>query len=221
VPPPPASAPLVDIRASLIPDVPVPGLPAVSLFSGAAGGPALQPSMPEITVSEAPLGRASLAAIRHEVASAPAITVTEGALGRESMVAIRRDVASGGSVPDIVVGEAPLGRESMVAIRRDVAAGGSAPEISVTEVAAGRATLAAIEMDNLPRPPSSPEAIRVELVSMPEVDVSEGGRATLPWVEMPADTKRAADAAGVGRKLAAPKISLKLEEGDEEGGRGR
>jgi hypothetical protein len=176
-PPPRASMPLIDIRPSIIPGVPVPGLS----------------SLPEITMGEAPLGR-------------------------ESLVAVHREVASGGSAPEIRVSEAPLGRESLVAIRRDVASGGSAPEIAVGEASLGRATLAAIDMDALPRAPSSPDAIRVELVSMPDVDVPAGGRSTLPWVELPGDAKRAVDAAGLGRKLAPPKVTIKLEDGDEEGG---
>ena len=37
-------------------------------------------------------------------------------------------------------------------------------------------------------------------------------RQTVPWVELPGDTKRAADAAVLGRRLASPKVTLKLEE---------
>src|SRR6185437_2339121 len=40
-------------------------------------------------------------------------------------------------------------------------------------------------------------------------------RLTVPWVELPGDTKRAADAAVMGRNLAPPKVSLKLEEADD------
>ncbi len=38
---------------------------------------------------------------------------------------------------------------------------------------------------------------------------------TVPWVELPGDTKRAADAAVFARKLAPPRVTLKLEEADE------
>jgi hypothetical protein len=123
------------------------------------------------------------------------------------------------SAPDIVVGEAPLGRESMIAVHRDRLAGSSAPEISLGEAPLGRESLAAIDAEGKPRPISSPEAIRVELVSAPELAgelaPAAAGRATMPWVEPPADTKRAADAAKLGRGLAAPKVTIKLEEADE------
>ena len=59
---------------------------------------------------------------------------------------------------------------------------------------------------------------------MPESELflAQGGprpaatsRATVPWVELPTDTKRAADAAIVARNLAPPKVTLKLEEADD------
>ena len=201
VPPPPdsapVSAPFIDLRASLIPDVPRASPRIASL-----------PSVPEISVSEAPLGRESLAAIRRDASaggSAPDITVGESALGRESLAAIRRESGAGRSLPDITLGEAPLGRESLAAIELD---GGGRPKIS-----------------------SSPEAIRVDLASMPDIEVTATGgrltmpwvepaqdkasaRLTLPWVEPAPDAKRAADAARLGRKLAMPKVTIKLEDAD-------
>ncbi|MFT3772048.1 MAG: hypothetical protein QM820_42115 [Minicystis sp.] len=272
VPPPADSAPFVDLRASLIPEVPrAASLPDITLGEAAlgreslvavrreaaAGGSApeitigeaalgraslaaigregmLAGSLPEISIGEAPLGRESLVAIGREGmagGSAPEITVSEARLGRETLVAIGREGMAGGSLPEITVSEAPLGRESLAAIRRE--AGPSAPEITLGQAPLGRESLAAIEQERgpRPRPASSPEGIRVELVSGPDIEVAEGdrltlpwaeppaapapaGRATLPWVEPPADAKRASDAARLGRKLAPPKVTIKLEEAD-------
>jgi hypothetical protein len=199
---PPESGPLVDLRPSLIPEVPrMPRLP----------------SQPDIALGEAPLGRASMVAIRRDAvasASSPDIVVSEAPLGRESMVAIRGDLLFSASSPEITVSEGTLGRESMVAIRGDLLSSGSSPEITVTEGTLGRESMVAIDAEDKPRPSSSPDAIRVELVSLTEVDLAEGGRMTLPWVEPPADTKRAADAAVLGRKLAQPRVTIKIEEVD-------
>jgi hypothetical protein len=150
------------------------------------------------------------------ISSEPEIHVGETELGRMSAVAIRHDVAGVGSFPDITFGETELGRQSLVAIRHERVASASAPEIVVTgEAALGRETMIAIDDDARPRPSSSPDAVRIELVSMPELDVAEpGGRATMPWVEAPADAKRAADAATRARNLAAPKVSIKLDDAD-------
>ena len=178
-----ASAPVIELRPSLIPEIPT------------------LPSLPEIALGEAQLGRESLIAIGRDAArggTAPDIIVSEASLGRESMVAIRRDGAAGGSMPEITLGAAPLGRESMIAIER-----ASDPGID-----------GAFDGESKKRPSSSPEAIRVELVSMPDPDVRESGRVTLPWVEVAEDTKRAADAARLGRKLAPPKVTIKLEDAD-------
>ncbi len=163
--------------------------------------------------------------------SLPSIHVGEAELGRLSMIAVRHDVSPGGSSPEITFGDGELGRHSMVAVNRELIGGSSAPEIVVTgEAALGRETMVAIDQDGKPRPTSSPEAIHVELVSMPEIDAGPratipfdnppprppaAGRMTMPWVEAPADTKRAADAANLGRKLAPPRVTLKLEDLDE------
>jgi hypothetical protein len=154
--------------------------------------------------------------------STPDIHVGEAELGRMSMAAIQHATAGSDSSPEITIGDAELGRMSMAAVSHELIGTSSSPEIVVTgEAALGRESLAAIDLDGKPRPASSPEAIRVELVSLPEV-VLEGagrasmpGRATMPWVEAPADTIRAAAAAVVGRKLSAPRVTVKLEEADE------
>jgi len=216
VPPPsvpPESTPFVDLRASVLPEVP-----------GA-------PSLPEIALGEAPLGRESFIAVHRDAitASAPEISMSESPLGRETLAAIRRE-AGGVSLPEITIGEAPLGRESLVAIRREVTGGGSLPEITVGEAALGRESLAAVDVETgrTKRPSSSPDAMRVDLVSVPEIDVTAAApratlpwveaaaeaRRTLPWVEAPADAKRAIDAAKLGRRLATPRVTIKLEEDD-------
>ena len=157
--------------------------------------------------------------------SLPSIHVGEAELGRISLAAIRHDVDAGASSPEITFGEGELGRQSMVAVRRELMGTSSAPEIIVSgEAALGRESLVAIALETRPRATSSPDAIRVELVSMPD-DIPEAERTaterkaaerlTVPWVELPGDTKRAADAAIFGRKLAPPKVTLKLEEADE------
>jgi hypothetical protein len=176
--------------------------------------------------------------------SLPEIHVGEASLGRLSMIAVRREVAGhegghlgGESSPEISFGGGELGRQSMVAVQRELYGASSVPEIVMTgEASLGRESLAAIEQEGKVRPTSSPEAIRIDLAtlpSLPDVDVSfdegdsaplpvfrrapaePGSRATMPWVEQAADAKRAADAALLGRKLSPPKVTLKFEEADE------
>jgi hypothetical protein len=173
--------------------------------------PTTMPPPPRALAPIAPLPRPD---------SLPEIHVGEVELGRLSMAAIRHDVEGSTSSPEITFGEGELGRHSMVAVRRELLGTASAPEIVVLgEAALGRESMAAIDQDGKPRPTSSPDAIRVELVSLPD-DLPEAerratARLTVPWVELPGDTKRAADAATLGRKLAPPKVTLKLEEADE------
>jgi hypothetical protein len=161
-------------------------------------------SMPVITVGEAPLGRESLAAIEQEVAAAtrppsasmPAISTGEGVLGRESLAAIEAEMAGearrlAASLPAITVGEGVLGRES----------------------------LALVDKESRPPQTSMPDVVRITLVSEGEMPPPssrkpDSRRATQPWVESAADAKRHADAAKLGRKLAPPKMTLKLEEVD-------
>ena len=156
--------------------------------------------------------------------SLPSIHVGEAELGRLSMIAVHHDVNPGGSSPEITFGDAELGRQSMVAVRRELLGASSVPEIVLTgEVALGRESLEAILHEGKPRPTSSPEAIRIDLVSMPDLafDGSDpprprpGARATMPWVEAASDTKRATEAAAFARNLVPPKVTLKLEDADE------
>lgn len=185
----------------------------------AAGVP--QPAPPPPLMKEAP--RPSLGTVPG--ASLPEIHVGEVELGRLSMIAIRHEVDGSASSPEITYGASPLGRESLVAVGRELIGTSSIPEIVVTgEATLGRETLVAIEQEKRPVRTSTPDSIRVELVSMAESELAGGDRArspqvsrsTVPWVEMPADAKRAADAATLGRNLAAPKVTLKLEEADDD-----
>jgi hypothetical protein len=176
-------------------------LPPPSFVPGPSSGAFLLPrpeSLPEIHVGEAELGRLSLIAVHHEAdpsASSPEISYGDGELGRQSMVAVRRELYGASSAPEIILtGEVSLGRES----------------------------LAAIDHEIRPRPASSPDSIRVDLVSMPDLGSAAAqagpgvaGRGTMPWVETPGDTLRALDAASLARNLVPPKVTLKLEEADE------
>ncbi len=152
------------------------------------------------------------------ISSEPEIHIAETELGRMSAVAIRHDASGSatGSSPDISFAETDLGRQTHVAIRNERVAEASAPEIDVTgEAALGRETMIAIDADGKPRRTSSPDSVRIDLASMPslpDLGASDAGaRATMPWVEAPADTKRAADAASRARSLAPPKVTLKLD----------
>jgi hypothetical protein len=194
--------------------------------------PSMLPPLPGEAPADVPLPRPE---------SLPEIHVAEAELGRLSMAAVRHDVAGTESSPEITFGDSELGRQSMVAVRRELIGAASAPEIMVTgEASLGRESLAAIQYEGKVRPTSSPDAIRIDLASMPslpDVDVTfdegepapqpgfrrainapataPGGRATMPWVEPAADAKRAADAAILARRVAPPKVTLKLEEVDE------
>jgi hypothetical protein len=172
-------------------------------------------SVPPPVFSRVPLIRA---------ASTPEIHVGEAEIGRASAATIRHATAATPSSPEITFGETELGRQSMIAVRRDIHATSSMPEIVVTgEATVGRETMAAIDLDSKPRRTSTPESIRVELVSVAESELrptedarpSGDSRTTVPWVEMPADTKRAADAELLARKVAPPKVTLRLEDADD------
>jgi hypothetical protein len=178
-------------------------------------------SAPEISVGEAPLGRETLIAVEREGragSGAPQISLGQAPLGRETLLLVSREERARSNAPEISLGEAPLGRETLLLVSREERVGSSAPEISLDEAPLGRETLLAIDAEGKPRPTSSPEAIRVELVSAPELaelSTPPSGRATMPWVEPPEDTKRAADAAKLGRGLSPPRVTIKLEEADE------
>lgn len=148
---------------------------------------------------------------RHLPGSAPDIHLAEALLGRESLVALRGD---GG--PEISVTEGVLGRQSLAAVHREAAAAQPGPEIAIGVAPLGRESLSAIHAEGNPRATSSPEHVRVEIESQPELPGVTQGRLTQPWVERPVDTKRAADAASLARRIAPPKVSVKLEDCDED-----
>jgi hypothetical protein len=119
------------------------------------------------------------------------------------------------SAPSIHLGEAKLGRETLLAIDKDLMgatapppgrAGTSMPEIRVELHSIGRAT----ELDlseEAQRVQSLADAVRADPILAPAAP-----RATQPWVELPVATKRAIDAARVGRGAAPPRLTLKLED---------
>ncbi len=97
--------------------------------------------------------------------------------------------------PEITLGEASLGRGSLAAIEVDR----DAPEITYGMAPIGRATVAEIELSMLPKvdPRTSIPDVRVELASMPQIDVTElelTDRMTLPFTETAQDSKRAFEA---------------------------
>jgi hypothetical protein len=124
-------------------------------------------SAPEITVSAATVGRATLEAIELDERSSEGRKVSPGSSRR-------------GTSPDIRVELASLSPLSEREIRREEAAQ------MQSQAAAADRILTVVER-----------------------------RVTQPWVEAPADTKRAADAATSSRRPAPPKVPLKLEEADE------
>lgn len=137
---------------------------------------------------------------RHE--SIPEIVVGTAALGRESIAAIEHaiplGVGRGESSPDIQVGLASLGRESLLALEEEARniPTGSAPDIDVRVSLLGRRTH--------------------DEILLAEAEERAEQRATNPYVEAPHDAKRAADAAASSRRGAAPKVSLKLEDADDD-----
>jgi hypothetical protein len=116
------------------------------------------------------------------------------------------------STPEITIGETPLGRASLLALQTELGTGPSSPEIVVGTAELGRDSLAAIHAEDRPVMTSSPDLIRVELASLPDVNSRAVGRTTMPWVELPEDTKRAADAAWSARKQSPPQVTVKFED---------
>lgn len=102
------------------------------------------------------------------------------------------------TAPEITMGEASLGRTSLAAIQVDE----EGPDIRYGMAPIGRATVAEIELSMLPvgDPRSSIPDVRVELSSMPDIDVKElelsglTERQTLPFTEAAIDGKRAFEA---------------------------
>lgn len=119
-----------------------------------------------------------------------------------------------------LIQEAPRRRRSGVGSHPEIGDRDLTPEIDVNEGQLGRESLLALEREGRPPLSSTPEMVRVELESdesLPRFTPDPSSpRMTQPWVELPADTKRAVDAARFGRKVAAPRISVHEEEASEE-----
>lgn len=117
------------------------------------------------------------------------------------------------SMPEIAVGTAPVGRETLTAIEADMRAGqtvaeSETPDIRVELASIGRASEIELRREEARRMQSLAAAPPDPLVA------PAAHRMTQPWTEAPSDAKRAADAARRARRLAPPKVSLKLEEPD-------
>jgi len=118
------------------------------------------------------------------------------------------------SMPEVVIGTATLGRESLAAVELDGQSRGvtaSAPDVRVELVSIGRDTELDLRQE---------EAKRMQSLAgspIPDPLVAPAAhRLTQPWSEAPADAKRAADAARRGRRIAPPKVTMKLEDADDE-----
>lgn len=162
--------------------------------------------------------------------SEPEIVIGEdAAVGRETMIAIEMDFHRSATLP----GEPPSSKRRT---GEGKARGSSEPEIRVGEAPVGRETLVAIETD-LHRPAGpTPEAVRVELVSIGRETLADIARAeaaeiarsptveeplvvldrrTLPWVD-PSAIKRAIDASAKARAVAPPEVKVAIEELDPD-----
>lgn len=119
-----------------------------------------------------------------------------------------------------LIQDAPRRRRGGVGSHPEISDRDLTPEIDVKEGQLGRESLLALEREGRPPLSSTPEMVRVELESdesLMRLTPDPGSpRMTQPWVELPADTKRAVDAARFGRKVAAPRISVHEEEASEE-----
>jgi hypothetical protein len=118
------------------------------------------------------------------------------------------------SNPDLSFGEAPLGRASLVAVQNEMDSSFPPPEIAPGTTELGRDSLVAVHAEERPALTSSPELLRIDLASLPDVSLKSVGRATLPWVERPEDAKRAADAAWLARMQSPPQVTVSLEDAE-------
>jgi hypothetical protein len=118
------------------------------------------------------------------------------------------------SMPEIVISTAPVGRETLAAIEQDASDTGpahSTPDIRVELTSIGRETELDLRREEEQRMHSLAHAPKPDALV-----ASAALRMTQPWAEAPVDAKRAADAARRGRKLAAPKVTLKLDDPDDD-----
>lgn len=224
-------------RRSALPAPPPPAAPAPA--DGKAG-PLVSPrgelrpaSFPEVQVRESTIGRETLAEIQRDARpSTPDIEIEETLLGRESMAAVERDLLGKerpGSAPTLEIGQAVLGRDSLTAVRSER---GSGPFIELGEARLSNASLEAVRADGGRAEPrrvasSAPElelgeatigrATHDEIRAEAALRGEAGDRPTHPWVEAPADTKRAFQASRRARRVLPPRVTVKLEEIELDG----
>jgi hypothetical protein len=145
------------------------------------------------------------------------LTLTRGEAAldsRQGSPSITSGARAAASAPQIVIGEAEIGRYTMEAIEADAIGysqgPSSAPDVRVELTSIGRATMEELQREEDARTQSLVRAPDPLLAS------AAAARATQPWVESPSDTKRATEAAVLGRKLAVPRVTVKLDDADSE-----
>jgi hypothetical protein len=130
-------------------------------------------------------------------------------------------ITTSDSAPEIVISHATVGRATLEAIELDER---SSEGRKVSPSSSRRGSMPDVRVELASISPVSERDIRREEAAQMQSRASAGDRiipaaerrVTQPWVEAPADTKRAADAVTASRRVAPPKITLKLEEADEE-----
>jgi hypothetical protein len=117
------------------------------------------------------------------------------------------------SLPEIAVDSVPVGRDTLTAIEADMRAGQAAPETEMPDI---RIELASIGRNSeLELRREETRRMHALAAAPPDPLVAPAAhRMTQPWTETPTDAKRASDAARRARRMAPPKVSLKLEEPD-------
>jgi len=192
-----------------------PPLPPARKRSAVAGLVALADGSPAPSLARSVMLRdlpPPAAASPRPAPSLPDIRIGEATLGRESLAAIERELAGPrSSLPEIRVGAALVGRETLVAIDAEIrqpARPGSMPDaVRLDLVSIGRESLLEIAAEEARQANASPR------LSMPLVRPE---RLTRPWVEAPEDTKRAVEAERRARNALPPDIDLDLIEPDTE-----
>jgi hypothetical protein len=181
-----------------------------------AGLDDLEPILTQPSKGRGAAAKPSVERVRHAdpkpSAKAPPAPLPKTSLPSTPKTSPRRPA----SLPSIQIGEAKLGRETLLAIDKDLTravtpppgrAGTSTPEIRVELHSIGRATELDLRSEEVQRMRSLVEVVRADPILAPTTP-----RATHPWVELPQATKRAVDAARVGRGAAPPRLTLKLED---------
>lgn len=191
-------------------------------LTGTAPSVSARLKQPPTILDGPPLG------LRRPNESLPDIVVGTASLGHETLAAIDAEVAAGGgpgvpaaplpagpSAPEIVVGTAPLGRDSLAAIQQDVRGApgvlSSSPEVRVELVSIGRDTALELVAEERRGVQALAAAPMPDPVLTPKAE-----RLTQPWAEPAADALRTARAEEKGRNVGAPRVTLRLEDADDE-----